>query len=202
MNSKDIVVIDDYLDLDSFNALKSNVFSPEFPVYYTTQTIDYEKDISTKELSIRLKKVLNNFDYKNNLEETKGICSFHHVFSWYRNYRSEDFEILNPLLEKLKPREVLRAKLNFTPPTEHPLISGWHLDVPEVIEEYSTSIQEVYTCVYCLTSNNGYTLMEDGMKIPSKANRFIKFPANILHTGVSHTNSEEYIRANININIL
>jgi len=47
-----------------------------------------------------------------------------------------------------------------------------------------------------MNDNNGFTLLEDGTKFYSKANRLVIFD-NVSHTDVTQTNTEERIVLNI-----
>ena len=46
------------------------------------------------------------------------------------------------------------------------------------------------TGILYLNTNDGYTEFEDGKIVNSVANRFVEFPSNILHRGVSQTDTE------------
>jgi hypothetical protein len=41
-----------------------------------------------------------------------------------------------------------------------------------------------------MNTNNGYTLLETGDKIESVENRLVLFPCNILHTGITQTDTK------------
>ena len=41
-----------------------------------------------------------------------------------------------------------------------------------------------------MNTNNGYTLLETGDKIKSVENRLVLFPCNILHTGITQTDTK------------
>ena len=49
-----------------------------------------------------------------------------------------------------------------------------------------------------MNSNDGYTLFEDGTKVESVANRLVRFPASIKHTGTTCTNANRRVLINFN----
>lgn len=55
------------------------------------------------------------------------------------------------------------------------------------------------TAIFYINTNNGYTKFNIKKKIvKSKANRLVKFPAKIKHTGTTCTDKDERIVLNIN----
>ncbi len=111
-----------------------------------------------------------------------------HVFYSNSVPKSEFFNELVPLLQKLGARCLIRIKGNLYPNTEilheHPM----HFDYKFC---HSGAILSLNTC-------DGYTKLKDGTKIESVANRMVIFPANIKHTGT--TCSDEKRRVVINFN--
>ena len=106
---------------------------------------------------------------------------------------SEKINTMNPIMEILDPRLLIRIKANLTPRADKIVEHGFHRDVEPPISGATTSI------LY-LNTNNGYTAFEDGTKVPSVANTFISFPSDIKHTGSTCTN--EKFRGLINFNYI
>ena len=58
--------------------------------------------------------------------------------------------------------------------------------------------KRMQTAIYYVNSNDGYTLFEDGTKVESVANRLVRFPASIKHTGTTCTNANRRVLINFN----
>ena len=54
------------------------------------------------------------------------------------------------------------------------------------------------TGIYYVNGNDGYTEFETGDKVKSVANRFVKFPSDIKHRGVSQVDTK--VRCVLNLN--
>ena len=54
------------------------------------------------------------------------------------------------------------------------------------------------TGIFYVNNNDGYTLLEDGTKIESVANRFVSFSAETNHSGTSCTNTNRRVVLNLN----
>jgi hypothetical protein len=199
-SSEGLRVIDDYLPDREFLELKRIIMETEFPLYFSKSTTISEYDI-TEDLKSKYEDLKTAYPYPEG--EGLGLRSFHHFF-FLQNYIDSPYkEIIFPILDRLDTLALIRAKLNFTPPTSEPRLSGWHYDIDHLMKDGSLKdLQQARVAIFCITSNNGHTLLEDGTRIESKANRIIIFPANILHTGVSHTDTEGSMRVNININYI
>ena len=100
-------------------------------------------------------------------------------------------ELVKPVLVALKAEGVFRVKANLKGRTAEHEEGGWHTDFPP--EELICR-----TGVFYLNTNNGYTVFEDGSKVESVANRFVSFPSDQRHSGVSHTDVQ--VRCLINFN--
>ena len=86
------IVIDDFLPRHQFLDLKSAVMSQDFPWYYEPNINEFEKKDKT--------------------------CYFTHMFYEGAIFKkSEYFDILLPLVDKINPRALLRVKCNLYPAT-------------------------------------------------------------------------------------
>jgi len=112
---------------------------------------------------------------------------FTHMF--YKDGRcySDNFFLLDPILERLNPSALLRIKANLQTKTPEIIVNGFHYDHPQ----YNGKI-----AIFYVNTNNGYTLFEDGTKVESIENRLLIFNGNILHTGTTCT--DQKIRCVIN----
>jgi len=103
--------------------------------------------------------------------------------------KSDWLPSMYPIFNKLKVKEIFRAKINLTFNTGEQVVGGWHNDF-DLINKNKIAI-------FYINDNNGFTLLEDGTKILSRANRLIIFNNKILHTSVSQTDTEERMVLNI-----
>ncbi len=106
---------------------------------------------------------------------------------------SEAINTINPIMNIINPRILIRIKANLTPRADKVVEHGFHRDVEPPIVGAITSI------LY-LNTNNGYTMFENKKKVESVGNRLVTFPNYIKHTGVSQTNTK--IRVTLNLNYL
>ena len=123
---------------------------------------------------------------KKNVVEDK-LFYMTHMFYENNMPKSNFYDKLIPLLEKLGVECLLRIKANLFPNTEilheHPM----HVDY-----DFFTS-----GAVLSLNTCDGYTKLEDGTKVDSVANRVLLFDASKKHCSTTTTN----VSARININI-
>tara|TARA_R110000803_G_scaffold60543_3_gene119834 strand:+ start:920 stop:1405 length:486 start_codon:yes stop_codon:yes gene_type:complete len=121
-----------------------------------------------------------------------GDGSYQLVHSIYKSYKVNSifFDNLKPIIDKLKPKALIRIKANFIAKTNKIIEHGYHTDFT-----YPNS----KTAVYYINSNNGYTKFKKGGFVSeSKENKIIIFKSNELHTGSSCTDSQYRIVLNIN----
>ena len=114
---------------------------------------------------------------------------FTHTF-FGRNGKSNWFYIIEPILNYIDHRELIRCKANMYPST--PVIT--HHD-PHVDLEY-----EHKGAIFYINTNNGVTVLEDGTEIESIENRLLLFDSSKKHNSTSCTDAK--VRVNINFNYL
>ena len=112
------------------------------------------------------------------------------IHSFYQNYEIQSgfFKHLLVVIDKLQIKSLIRIKANLYPKTDKLIEHDFHIDY-----EYPHK-----SGLYSLNTNNGCTIMEDGERIESVANRMILFDASKPHK--STTCTDEDFRANINLN--
>ena len=114
---------------------------------------------------------------------------FYHMYYDNHGWVSNEASLLEPLLNKMVVRSLIRIKANIYPATEKIHRQGFHVD---------NAYQDALTAIYYVNSNNGYTEFEDGTRIDSIANSLIIFPSSMKHSGTSTTDTN--CRVNINFN--
>jgi len=113
---------------------------------------------------------------------------FIHIFKTHEKINSDFWNpIMVPILERFQPKEIYRVRGNLTPKEEKNYESSAHTD----------EIFKHKVALYYVNTNNGYTLIEDKIKIPSIANSCLFFDGHLSHKAVSQT--DEKIRVNVNI---
>ena len=130
----------------------------------------------------------NDFKIKYGEKEQIQDFQFTHAF-WLNEVASNKIETLTPLLKKIGKPSLLRAKANLGIVTEKHYTAGLHVDNKK---------DKVFTGIYYVNDNNGYTLFKDGTKVESKANRFLEFESKEYHSGVSQTNTKRRVVVNLN----
>ena len=127
--------------------------------------------------------------WDNELVEPEKHFQFVHSFFFEHKTTSQFFNILDPIVEKLKAKSFIRIKANCITMTDKHILHGFHNDYDDNV-----------TAIYYVNTNNGYTMFESGEKIPSVQNQLATFDGNQRHCSVVQTDtSARYI---ININIL
>lgn len=111
-----------------------------------------------------------------------------HIFYDKHQVNSDFYKIIEPLLDVIKPRSLVRAKANLYPTTTTVTEHGFHVDY---------DWKDVYTAVYYVNNNNGYTALSDGTKIESVKNRLTILDPLVYHTSSTSTNGPRLV---ININ--
>tara|TARA_R100000995_G_scaffold80134_1_gene51692 strand:+ start:2460 stop:3002 length:543 start_codon:yes stop_codon:yes gene_type:complete len=158
-------------------------------------------------------KVIDNFLDKNNLEKLedqvmsaympwyfndhvniKGDDHFQFVYGFVHpggepNCNEFMMNLLEPFAVKLKVKNFHRVKANLSTKTNKLIEHGMHTDRRNM--KGKTGIFYLNTC-------NGYTRLENGVKIKSKKNRFVEFDCNTRHTGSSCTDQKRRVVINFN----
>ena len=113
---------------------------------------------------------------------------FTHMFYWSNTINSSKFEILLPLLEKIKPAAIVRIKGNFYPNLNKTVVNDKHTDFNF----------KHRGGIYYVNTNNGKTILDDGTEIDSVANRMVFFDSSLPHQSTHCT--DQKARININLN--
>jgi hypothetical protein len=122
------------------------------------------------------------------LNNSKDGCYFTHLFFNIDKGESYSFFMLKPILDRIKPVGLLRSQCNLYSKTFFRKRHSMHTD----FEQNHKGI------LYYLNDNNGFTILHDGTKIKSVANRALLFNPSLPHC--STTCTDALYRSNIIIN--
>ena len=170
-----IQIIDNFLDQKSFLELREEIFSNDFPWYFS--------DVKTYS--------------ETNWEENELYnCQHVHTFFAVRTkVKSGWYSLLVPILKRLKARDIIRIKINSTPKTERIIKQNFHVEINDAKEfGYPSST----TTVYYLNTNDGYTEFETGERVNSVENRMVIFDSTTRHRSTTCTNQMRRVVLNFN----
>jgi hypothetical protein len=114
---------------------------------------------------------------------------FSHMF--YRldnNIPSQLFHIIEPVLKKIKVNKLIRIKGNLYPNVGKLIENQPHTDFPF----------EHKGAIFYINTNDGYTILNDGIKVESIANRILFFDASTPHQSTTCTDNKARININFN----
>ena len=165
-------IIDDLLDPYEYDLLEKLFSGHEFPWFWSDQVL-YDK-------------------YDNCPDYRCGKLDNYQLFHWFYKDgapRSEHFDNIVPILNKLQIGSLIKIKANLNTYTPEVIEHGYH---------YDQDWKNTKTCVYYLNDNDGYTLFQDGNRVDSKANRAVVFDGKTSHSGTTCSNQKRRIVININ----
>jgi len=175
---------DNFLNQEEFDELQSFIMSVTFDWHYGESQVYPVGELNSDGKIIYPKEVdKNKFHFAH---------MFYHAHS---NHQSQQSEFLLPIINRIEPISLIRIKSNLLLRTPDIVEDGFHVDMTSVSEEKQ---KQLTTSVFYVNTNNGYTLLEDGTKVESVANRMLTFPSNMKHTGTTCT--DENTRVVINFN--
>ena len=111
-----------------------------------------------------------------------------HILYNHNKNNSSSFDNFYFLLDKINAKSLIRMKINCYPKTHKLEIHKSHLD-------YDFKHKG---CILYFNDCDGYTILKDGTKIESIANRALFFDPSLVHSSTSCTDKKA--RFNININ--
>lgn len=162
-----IQVIDNCLSQEDFLRIHDTLTSQDFPWFF---------------LNNKVGELYGN-DHLHNTQFT------HMFYSEFRP-KSSFAGIIEPVLEILNPKAIVKIKSNMTMPTEHKIVFPMHVDVENFIGGT--------TAIYYVNTNNGYTEFNNGEIVESISNRLVIFDSTLMHTGTTSTDTK--FRSVINFN--
>ena len=120
-----------------------------------------------------------------------------HMFYSRDGKMSSHIKMVNPIMKKLEPLAVHRIKANLELYNgDTAFKSDFHVDWKNPYTK--KGCKNMTIGIYYVNGNNGYTEFEDGTRIESVANRFVSFAGDLLHRGVSQTDTKERVVINFN----
>jgi hypothetical protein len=166
-----MLVLDDYLDRHLFLSMKAALQAASFPWE--------QSQILSEKAAAHLAPGDNHQQVHGFYLKKPGIF-----------LRSDQLWIIMPIIDKLNPISLIKAKINRSPRKEYHIEYGLHVD---------TRRRGATTAIFYLNNNNGYTLFDDGAKVLSVENRMVLFDSTRLHTGASCTDADDRLVLNINM---
>jgi len=121
---------------------------------------------------------------------TNDLYNFYLAHTFYENNKvnSDHFFRINPILDSIKMSKLIRLKANLYAKTDTIIEHAKHID-------YET---EGKTAIFYVNENNGFTNLNDEIKIESKKNRLLTFDNEILHNSSTCTNDKYRLTIVIN----
>ena len=175
-------VVDNFLDKSEYDALYNHIIgstvTQQFPWYFNSKKID---DVN----------IDYNFQFVHIVVEKGKIDS------------PVTFEVLKPLLNKLKPKGLIRIKLNLTTKTNKIIKYPLHRDINVKYEKDIGQLKKdnYKVAIFYMNDNNGYTYFENKKKVKSVANRLLKFDNIMKHSGTTCTDENQRVVININYEV-
>jgi len=165
---------DRFLDPYEYDHLRTAIEADTFPWYYGRKTNHiaqmFDPDLIEKE---KYNWHMFNLMYSNGVPMTP------------------EYDLILGLINKIKPRAIIRVKANMTPVADAVREFEMHNDIND------DKKGESKTSIYYINDNDGFSLFEDGSKIESVGNRLVTFPESMMHCGTTSTDERRIV---INLN--
>lgn len=183
-NINDITIIDNFLEENEYNRIKTILYSPDFIWSKNRINGDYELDGRGNKIDRTINEMFN-------IQMTHGTYLDMDAPKRIPGIKSSFFKEIRPILLKINPFHLLRVKANLTFNHQEKLAGNFHVDVGVFSGMGMTAIMY-------FTTSNGPTEFKNGRIVNSVENRLVIFPNEFLHTGYRSTNTKERIVLNIN----
>ena len=159
-------VVDNFLDKKVFKEIQKGILeNTYFPWYFSNYT-----------------------DYLGEKGLDKG--KYIHTFYENNNSNSKYYNLLLPIIEKLKCVSLIKIKINSTNYSNKIIEGTYHVD---------NKHKGTTTAVYYINTNDGYTkFKKNKKKISSVENRMVIFNSNTEHLGTTTTNTKRRVVLNFN----
>ena len=124
----------------------------------------------------------------NNYHKTDDTQSYFHHMVYRHQPLSQEYDFFQALWDLFDIKSLMRIKANCYPANDSLVVHPAHVDY-----DFTHKGAIIY-----VNSNDGFTILEDGTKIESIANRVLFFDPGRKHSSTNCTNSKA--RFNINVN--
>ena len=177
MSTNKIKIFDDFLTQEENKKIFDEMMSMTFPWGYSRAKVyDRPNHPSISEL------------------RNQQLC---HMFFTRHGGISSQIKMVNPIMMKLEALAVHRIKANLELYNgDTAFKSDYHVDWKN--PHTKKGCKNMTVGIYYVNGNNGYTEFEDGTKVESVANRFVCFAGDLIHRGVSQTDTKERVVINFN----
>ena len=187
-NMTEYKCFDNLLDENVFSRLQEVLLSRELPWYYAPFTDDENNDENN-----------NQFYFGHNIYLRHSWVS--RPVTGAGPTSCVPFEELAPLIQKINPMAIHMIRANLMTRSDSHIEAQFHSDMDQNAPTTDPNkINQWTTAVYYINDCNGYTKLEDGTVIESKANKLLTFPATTKHKGATCT--DQKIRVLINLNYI
>ena len=168
-------VIDNFLPCSSFEELQSMMMCAQFDWHFNNGIVT---------------------------DDQPHFYQFFHMFYHYdwMQAGSSYIHLLEPVLDKLEVRKLIRIKANLTTRHLFNRETGYHVDGFIDAKGHSPFLEPHNTAIFYVNTNNGSTKFKNGATIKSVANRMGIFDHKTEHCGVTCT--DEKIRIVVNLNYI
>lgn len=157
-------IIDNFLHPSDAEKLSEAILCPTFPWTFADKIAGNEEGYSNE-----------------------NIYFLHTIYDGYRPC-SDIWNMMQPFMEFLSPKALIRAKINMYLPTKDRANHNPHVD----------QLYPHYGALYYINDNDGVTTMHDGTQIESVANRLVIFDSSLEHSSSSCTNAQRRVTMNFN----
>jgi hypothetical protein len=121
-------------------------------------------------------------------DDDTELFYFTHTLHTAHRINSNLYDTVQPIINLLNPKAIIRIKANLYTNVGRYHEHDWHTDFP-----YKHT-----AAIFYVNTNNGFTILEDGTKVESVANRLLILDGSKLHR--STTCTDEKTRVNIGFN--
>ena len=175
------MVIDNFLDTESFREIQTTLLSTEIHWHYQ----DF-LGVSDERYEIDKKTQHQNSQFY-----------FSHGFYEGYTWVSPLARVLEPLLEKIKPVCILNIRANLVTKTNEIIEGSFHSDLKGFIPD-EHKLKQWTTSIFYINDTNGYTKLSDGTIIECKANRLLTMSSDTEHMGATCTDQKRRVIINLN----
>ena len=176
-------IIDNALSDNVFKEIQEYIMGTDFPWYYR-DSVAYPSNVESSNKAV--KKIVS----KGLTDTQKQYNSFmvHIVYDKNRIYSDLAFEKLQPLIDVINPKALLRIKINSYPKTPTVIHHQDHVD-----RDYKHK-----GALFYINTNNGMTVVENKTEIKSVENKLLVFDSSKLHHSTTTSDSNRRVTLNIN----